>query len=404
MSKRPVKTAMSLNTSRYVNRDEVRGYCQAMEASGVVDQLTVYDQPTSWLPDALWTPDVTPLANALPDLDSAGAPLEMCAYASAVAPSVGTAVSIDATRRGPVEMFQSMLTLSNLTQGNSTFMIGAGEKKQFEPFGWKRREGLKRFEDSFKIWQLLWENEGPINFEGNIWNLQNAWIGDAKPYRPRIYGLGGGPKLMDITTSYADGFSTMNPITGPLVDTPERFAETVIKVKQELERKGRDPEEFDFSVWALTLMHDDEGLVEAAVENPLIKFYAAYGGRLDQKDWREFGIDPVFPDDWHYASGRGWGKEMKPDSYWWLWSREQCDEVVRRTSHEMSEKSWMLGTPEKIAAECQDYVDAGANHIIICDIMSHLLPMEEQLGVVERCLRVCGDLKGKKVKTPTTVA
>ena len=64
----------------------------------------------------------------------------------------------------------------------------------------------------------------------------------------------------------------------------------------------------------------------------------------------------------------------------------------------------MLGTPEKIAAECQDYVDAGANHIIICDIMSHLLPMEEQLGVVERCLRVCGDLKGKKVKTPTTVA
>jgi hypothetical protein len=43
---------------------------RALEASGVVDYFQTYDQLTNLLPNALWTPDVTPLAELSADNDS----------------------------------------------------------------------------------------------------------------------------------------------------------------------------------------------------------------------------------------------------------------------------------------------------------------------------------------------
>ena len=41
--------------------------------------------------------------------------------------------------------------------------------------------------------------------------MQNASLGGARQFPPEIWGLGGGPKLVDIATSYADRFRP-NPI------------------------------------------------------------------------------------------------------------------------------------------------------------------------------------------------
>jgi hypothetical protein len=90
-----------------------------------------------------------------------------------------------------------------MTEGRATFHFGVGDVKQCKPFGHKRFEGLTRLEDLCQIFPALWEADGPIDFEGNNWKLSDAYLGAERPYRPKVWVVGGGAKLIDIATSYS---------------------------------------------------------------------------------------------------------------------------------------------------------------------------------------------------------
>src|SRR5439155_397496 len=106
---------------------------RSLEANGV-DYFWTYDQLTFITPRSLWTPETTPLANDMVDLDSFYDPWVACAIASAATSNLGTLIGgTDATRRGPAELLQSMLSLADLTKGNSILCVGAGEMKQITP-------------------------------------------------------------------------------------------------------------------------------------------------------------------------------------------------------------------------------------------------------------------------------
>ena len=161
-----------------------------------------------------------------------------------------------------------MLTLANITEGHASFHIGGGEAKQCQPFGHKRSEGLSRMEDLFRIFHALWESDGPIDFAGKRWRFEKASIGNAKPHRPRLYGLGGGPQLLDHTTSYADGLAVACPSVWP---TAERFADARAEILREVERKGRDPGQFRFAVWFPVMLARDQQQLEHALGNPIVR-------------------------------------------------------------------------------------------------------------------------------------
>ena len=371
---------------RYIDRhaspDAFADAVVACADSGVVDHFASWDQLTSWRPPLLWNTDVTPRAAQMPDMDSWPDVLAMSAYALARAPGIGTAISIDALRRGPAELMQTMLTMANLTRGRSIFMIGAGEQKQAKPFGWKRTQGLKRLEDSLQIFRRFWDTEGPISFQGHFWELQEAWLGGAKPYRPRTWALGGGPKLLDLATSYADGFATMVPLVAA---SPEQWAEQVTSMKQDLERKGRDPEAFYFGVFSAHLIHEDPAVIDRALDNDLMRFDAAIMGRLNQADWAAEGVEPVFAANWHYA------RDLLPVSM----TRSEVDTVLAGVTRSMTEKMWINGTPAEVAAKIQPYVDAGATWVQVIDSLPAVLPPEDAANTIPRCIEVCRILKGK---------
>ena len=209
---------------------------RAYAASEVIDSVSVWDQLNFFHPRHLWSPETTPMAAAMPDGDSFPDAYTSLGYISAVAPTLGTAVATDAVRRSPAELMQTMLTLANMSGGRTTLQLGAGELKQCKPYGWKRKEGLARLEDHFRAFHALWESDGPFDFSGNHWSLQQAWIGNAKQHRPRLWGLGGGPKLIDLTLTYADGFSTAAPA---VAYSPDRWGEIVSSLSAALvERVG----------------------------------------------------------------------------------------------------------------------------------------------------------------------
>jgi phthiodiolone/phenolphthiodiolone dimycocerosates ketoreductase len=380
MSRGPVTTALAFSCDRHTPPAVFGQAAAAALDSDAVDELLVWDQMTNFWPRQLWRPGNTPMASVLPDLDSYSDAFAMSAYLAAKAPGMGMTISTDAIRRGPAELTQTMMTLANLTDGHAKIMIGAGEAKQVTPFGWRRSEGLERLEDQLKAFEALWSSDAPVNLAGNHWSFRDAWLGEARGHRPTVWALGGGPKLLDLATTYADGFSAIVPCVAP---NPESWAQTVATLKTDLERKGRDPEAFDFGIWFMSLIHEDEQLLEDALDNPLMRWMAGVFGRVDQSAWDAEGIVPPLPRDWHYAI------KLLPVQ----WTDSEVDDLLSRTTHEMAQKSFVYGTPASVADQVAQYVEAGATWVSVCDILPLILdPADAQLGQ-HRNLEVCARLK-----------
>lgn len=352
---------------------------RALEESGVVDYFQAWDQLIGFWPPSLWRPEHTVFANVVNDCDSFADAFVLAAFAAATT-RLGVAVSTDAIRRGPAELMQTMLTLAAATEGRAVLMLGAGELKQAKPFGYRRAEGLDRLEDLLRIFPLLWECDEPIDFDGNIWKLRKAWVGTARPHRPKIWGMGAGPRFIKVVTRYADGISTGVPCS---FSSPEQWADAVTHIKQELERHGRDPDKFAFSVWVLVLLHEDPEVIEKAYDNALVRFLAAVAGRINQADWEREGVDPVFPRDWHYAL------KLLPHQM----SRKEVDVIIPKVSREMLVKSYFAGTPREVASTVEAYVEAGATHVSMVDMLPPALSLEDAHLALGRAIEFCRFLK-----------
>lgn len=380
MNKRKVEIILPISSDRALPPAALAATAQAIKASGAVDIVHAWDQMVFWWPPHLWNTKNAPLSAMIPDLDSIGDAQSVAAYAAASAPGLGLAISTDSIRRGPAELMQTMLTMANMGQGKGCLFLGAGELKQAKPFGWKRSEGIKRMEDHFRFYDAFWKNEKPFAMEGNFWNFEDAWIGQSRQNRPRMWALGGGPKLMELSTKYADGFSTMVP---NVVPTAERFADFVKTTRAQVASFGRDPEQYDFVPWFPVLIHDDPNVIDRALDNPLVRWIAAVMGRLNMSDWAEYGIEAPFPLDWHYSM------KMLPH----VMPREEVDAALSRTTRKMAELTWIYGNAEQVADQIQPIIDAGATHVDILDMLPMTLEPADAQGGLARQLDVCARLK-----------
>lgn len=381
MSAQPLETSIPITVDRHFPPMAFAQAAAAIQGGGSVDYFQVWDQLTSWYPQALWTPENTPLAAVMPDCDSFHDVWVMAGYAAAAAPELGIVLSVDSIRRGPAELAQSVRTLTDLTGGRTILQLGAGEIKQCKPFGWKRSEGIQRLEDFYRINQLFLDHDEPVSFEGHHTTLKDAWIGTAKPNRPQVWGLGGGELILDLATSYADGFCTMCPFVWT---TPERVAEQRAQIREQLERKGRDPDAFRLGIWATMLLHEDQNVLDLAMDNRLTRWLTAIAGRISMADWREENLEPPFPDDWHYAL------KMLPLSM----SQAEVEDWAGRATRQMVEKSFFIGSPAEAAKQVQPYLDAGVDFVGILDMTAFVLDPAEAATAITRSIETSRHLKG----------
>jgi phthiodiolone/phenolphthiodiolone dimycocerosates ketoreductase len=377
-----VEIDTAIGFSRYMPGQAIAQAARAYEASGVIDSVSVWDQLNFFHPPWLWSADTVPSAGAIADGDSFPDPFASLAYASCAAPSLGLSTGTDAVRRGPAELAQSLLTLASMTSGKVTLQLGAGEIKQCKPFGWKRAQGLKRLEDLLQVLPRLLRSQNPIDYEGHYWTLDTAFIGNgAKDKQVRIWGLGGGPKLLDLTTSFADGFSTAAP---EVAIDPGHWAEMIGILTEQLIAKERDPDNFDFAIYpACCLIHEDENVLDEVIENPLVRWITATNGHINQSDWQRQGITGALPPDWHYAM------HLLPYKI----GRAEAEEILGRVTREMVEKAWFIGTPSQVAAQIQEYIDLGARYVHIGDCVPLFTDPDDAQKGPERVIEVARALK-----------
>jgi phthiodiolone/phenolphthiodiolone dimycocerosates ketoreductase len=376
LSMNKIRTGIGLWLARHVSPKYALAQTRAMEASGQIDQFVLWDQLTSWWPQALWEPSVTPLAAQFADVDSSPDPFTASAFGLSAVEKLGFAICTDASRRDPPELAQALLTLAMATEGQATLCLGAGEVRHIAPFGRNRALGLKRLEDALQILQLLLKGDGLVNFDGKVWQLRDAWLGNGgKSRRPEIIAMGGGPRLTEAAVKYADGFSTGAPF---VYGSADKYGEAVRGLKQTLREAGRDAENYTFGLHHIVFLCKNKDQFERYIDNPLLKWYAATGGRLNMRDWEPEGIEPVMPLDWHYAF------DMKPAGM----SRAEIDAVVSKVTPEMVRKTYFHGSPADIAAQIKPYVRQGATLNLIADLSPLMIPTDP-LASIEQLAEVC---------------
>jgi phthiodiolone/phenolphthiodiolone dimycocerosates ketoreductase len=375
-----IRAGIAVWASRHVSPKSAGPYAAALQATGQIDYAVIWDQLTSWFPNKLWTKENSPLAEYFPDIDSLQDPFVTMSFAMGAVDQLGFAICTDATRRDAPELAQSMLTLASATEGHALLSLGAGEVRHINPFGRKRSMGLKRLNEALQVLRLLWTAREPVDFDGEIFNLRDAFIGNAgKERRPEVIAMGGGPRLTEMALKYADGFGTGAPF---VYADPQEYGRVIEGHRKTLKELGRGDDTFHFGLHHICFITESRDDFERYVDNPLVKWYAATGGRINQNDWAPEGIEPVMPLDWHYAL------HMKPNSM----TLDQLLAVTDRVTPEMVRKTFFYGTPDDIAKQIKPFVDQGATINLVADFAPMLMPTVPE-ATIEASAEICRLIK-----------
>ncbi|MET0657107.1 MAG: LLM class flavin-dependent oxidoreductase, partial [Steroidobacteraceae bacterium] len=200
-----------------------------------------------------------------------------------------------------------------------------------------------------------------------------------KERAPEIVAMGGGPRLTELAIKHADGFSAGAPF---VFARPEEYGAAVRNYKTELAKVGRSSDSYVFGLHHIAFICKSKDDFERFVDNPLLKWYAATGGRLHIGDWAKEGLESVMPLDWRYNF------DMRPASL----TREEVDAVISRVPAEMVRKTFFYGTPADIAAEIIPYVKQGCNLNLIADL-SPLMVETDPFHNIEQMAEVCRLIK-----------
>jgi phthiodiolone/phenolphthiodiolone dimycocerosates ketoreductase len=327
-----LRTSLPLDLSRLDELD-----------SGRYHSIWLPDHMVSFWPDSIWTPEFTDLASVSP---SPHRHLDGLAVASAAAvltrnvPLVSAVV--DTVRRHPAMLAQTALTIDHLSRGRFILGLGSGESENILPYGFDFARPVSRFEEALKVIRLLWEADGPVDFDGRFYTLKHARL-DTEPYDgqpPPIWIGASGPRMLDIAGRYADGWWPAGAWT------PEHYAEMLSAVRTSAERAGRDPLAITPCFIQVCLIGEDQAALAEILQAPLVKAFLL---QVSAETLRGFGFEHPMGPDW-----RGF-HDIDPA----VLTRERIVEFMAKTQPEMLLAVVPNGTPKEVAAIIKTFVDAG---------------------------------------------
>ena len=177
--------------------------------SGRYHSIWLNDHMVSFWPDSIWTPEFTDLATVSPSPHRLLDGLAVTSTVAGLTKNVPIATSVvDTVRRHPSLLAQTALTIGHLSRGRFILGVGSGETENIVPYGFDFSKSVSRFEEALKVIRLLWESDGPVDFTGQFYKLHHARL-DTEPFEgrfPKIWVGAGGPRMLDITGRYADGW------------------------------------------------------------------------------------------------------------------------------------------------------------------------------------------------------
>ena len=231
---------------------------------------------------------------------------------------LGTLVS-PVTFRHPGSFAKVVTTADEMSGGRIEVGVGAGwNEPEHRRLGLAFPEIVERadlMEDELAILHGLWEEPDGWSFEGKRLRIESASFAPKpiqRPHPPIIVGGEGSPRSLRLAARYADEYNMSS-------SDPDSCAEAFARLEAECRRIGRDPAAVAHSVMAGVLIGRDEAELAARVQAQL-----AFVG--------EGGTDAVA----------------------WLEERR---------------KRWVAGTPTEARAMVARFAAAGAQRIMLQDML-----------------------------------
>ncbi|OHV05441.1 LLM class flavin-dependent oxidoreductase [Mycobacterium talmoniae] len=281
--------------------------------------------------------------------------MEMCAAASVLTENLEILLAvIDPLRRSPAVMAQEMMTLQHMSKGRMTFAIGAGEEKQFKPFGEVRTKPFTRLEEAAAIWQTLWQSGGePITRESEFWPLTDAifpipaWEGGP----PQLLFVGGGPRIQRLAGTVGNGWLTYLP--GGSGNDNAWLADYIRGIREHAEKVGRDPEALRFNAQVVTVLAEDDKTAWELARHPNPGWIAVTAASIDaSKTWEKWGFE-------HPLGNFNWAQDINP----MLATPERVAEMTAEIPEQVTDFALVWGGPQRVAGRVQEMIDAGINEV-----------------------------------------
>jgi phthiodiolone/phenolphthiodiolone dimycocerosates ketoreductase len=319
-------------------RNERKGY----------DALWWPDHLMGWHPDSIWTADVTPLAHVQSNphvyLDPVAAIAAVATHTETI--KLGTSVT-EPIRRHPAMLANEWLTLDHFSKGRVILGIGAGEGENIIPYGMNFSKPASKFEEALQIIRLLWENNEPVDFDGQFWKLDRAvcGMGPFTPGRfPPIWTGAHGDRMLRITGRLADGWL---PTNMPSAEYARRLGIIEASAKE----AGRDFSSFTPGLWAYTVIAADHEESHRILNETLPKGFQLV---LPSEEYEKLGYS-------HPLGSKFVGlRDYIPTRF----SKDEALKAIASIPEEVSHEHTLHGTPDDIVAQIRDFEAVGVQHIV----------------------------------------
>lgn len=310
--------------------------------TGRYHSIWLPDHMVSFWPDSIWTPEFTDLATVSPSPHRHLDAMAVAGAAAVLTQNVPIATSVvDTVRRHPAMLAQTALTIDHLSKGRFILGLGSGEMENTVPYGFDFSRPVGRFEEALQVIRLLWESEGLIDFQGQFFQLHHARM-DTELYdgrRPPIWIGASGPRMLELTGRYADGWWPAGAWT------PDDYAAKLQVIHTAAERAGRDPQAIVPAFIITCLIGDDDELADI-LQAPLVKSILLM---ISAAELRTFGHAHPMGEHW-----RGF-QDIDPG----VLTRERILDFLKRVDPQAILDLVPHGTPQQVARVVKSYCDAG---------------------------------------------
>lgn len=312
------------------------------------DSMAFPDHFAGFIPESVWTPDVTPLAFMQ---QSPHTYYELSSIMTACAMVTERVRLISAVtepiRRHPILLAQTFLTLDHISQGRTILGIGAGEIENIEPYGMKYKGQVGKLREALEIIKLVWETHEPFDYDGKFWKLKNAVMSlrpaiQDKP--PPIWIAAHGPKMLKITAEFGDGWL-------PTLLQPRDYGDRLKEIMKHREKMNKT-NKFTAALWNWCILDNELSECERMMNSQLAKVLALL---YPSTEWKKHGHDHPFGEDFYSL------RDYIPMNY----DRDTVLAAIDAVPEEILREFYMLGDSESVIKMLEEYVREGLEHIIL---------------------------------------
>jgi len=179
---------------------------------------------------------------------------------------LGTVVLVPALRY-PAVLAKTLTSLDIVSNGRLILGVGCSDQPSIERRGVPSDKPVSRMLESIRILKKLW-TEDSITFIGQFYQIKNYSLPlkpTQKPHPP-IWIAGGGPRMLRIIATHADGWIGM--------PTPDRYRALLNEIRYLMKKKCREPARLEPAVLAFTSIASNHDTAEQYSrrmgENPIV--------------------------------------------------------------------------------------------------------------------------------------